>query len=212
MKEKNIKRGNIIMSYEIVKNFRQRLKERATYVMGNKCACCGYDKCIQALEFHHLNPEEKDFNFGTNTNRSWESTRNEIKKCILVCANCHREIHYGLIDSSLLQSSFNEQRAEEIDKLVNDVKVHKIYYCRSCGKEVWRGNEYCPECAAKARRKVERPNREELKMLIRNNSFMSLGRKYGVTDNTIRKWCKAENLPFKSTEIKQYTDNEWELI
>lgn len=200
------------MSYQNVKDFRQRLKDRAAYVMGNECACCGYNKCIQALEFHHLDPEEKDFSFGKNPNRSWKDTRNELQKCILVCANCHREIHYGLIDNSLLESSFDENRAKEIDQLVDDVKAHKIYYCKICGTEVWRGSEYCPECAAKIRRKVERPTREELKQLIRSNSFLALGRQFGVSDNTIRKWCKAESLPSKTTEIKQYTDEEWELI
>ena len=200
------------MSYQNVKDFRQRLKERAIYVMGNKCACCGYNKCIQALEFHHLNPEEKDFSFGSNTNRSWVDTRNELQKCILVCANCHREIHYGLIDNSLLKSSFDDKRAKEIDKLVDDVKTHKIYYCKICGKEVWRGNKYCPDCAAKIRRKVERPTRQQLKELIRTTPFTKIGEFFGVSDNTIRKWCKAENLPSKATEIKQYTNEEWELI
>lgn len=200
------------MSYENVKDFRQRLKERATYVLGNKCACCGYNKCIQALEFHHLNPEEKDFSFGANSNRSWIDTRNEIQKCILVCANCHREIHYGLIDNSLLKSSFNEERAKEIDQLVNNIKTHKIYYCKNCGVEVWRGNEYCPTCAAKMRRKVERPTREELKNLIRTKPFTQIAKQYGVSDNTIRKWCKTENLPNKSTEIKQYTNEDWDKI
>ena len=200
------------MSYQNVKDFRQRLKERATYVLGDKCACCGYDKCIQALEFHHLNPAEKDFSFSGNTNRSWEDTRKEIQKCILVCANCHREIHYGLIDNSLLQSSFNEERAQEIDTIVENIKTHKIFYCKSCGKEVWRGNELCPECAAKARRKVERPSREELKQLIRNTPFTTIGKMYNVVDNTIRKWCIAENLPSKTKDIKSYSDEEWELI
>ena len=200
------------MSYQDVKTFRQRLKKRAVYVLGDKCQVCGYDKCITALEFHHINPEEKDIDFNYNVNRSWATTRAEIAKCILVCANCHREIHYGLIDNSLLQSSFNEERAQEIDKLVNDLKIHKLYYCKCCGKEVTQKDSYCPECAAKARRVAERPNREELKELIRNNSFLSLGRQFGVSDNAIRKWCKAENLPSKVTEIKQYTDEEWELI
>ena len=200
------------MSYQNIKDFRQRLKERATYVLGDKCACCGYNKCIQALEFHHLNPAEKDFSFSDNTNRSWEDTRKEIQKCILVCANCHREIHYGLIDNSLLQSSFNEERAQEIDTIVENIKTHKIFYCKSCGKEVWRGNELCPECAAKARRKVERPSREELKQLIRSTSFVKIGKQFGVSDNTIRKWCKAVTLPYKVTEIKTYNDKEWENI
>lgn len=200
------------MSYKNVKDFRQRLKDRATYVMGDKCACCGYDKCIQALEFHHLNPEEKDFSFGTNANRSWSSTRRELQKCILVCANCHREIHYGIIDASTLKSSFNEERAEEIDKLVDDVKTHKIYYCKDCGVEVSSGNDCCPKCAHKKMRVVERPNREELKKLIRSTPFTQIGKIFNVTDNSIRKWCKAEGLPSKVSEIKLYTDEEWEVI
>ena len=200
------------MSYQYVKDFRQRLKERAVYVLGDKCACCGYNKCIQALEFHHLDPNEKDFSFGSNSNRSWADTRNEIKKCILVCANCHREIHYNLIDNSSLTSSFNEERAKEIDKLVENIKSHKIYYCKNCGKEVYRGNEYCPSCAAKLRRTVERPNREELKCLIRTMPFTQIGKRFGVSDNSIRKWCKAEGLPDKVSVIKQYTDEAWELL
>ena len=58
-------------------------------------------------------------------------------------------------------------------------------------------------------RVVERPNRETLKELIRTTPFTVIGRMYGVTDNAIRKWCKAEKLPFKSTEIKKYTDEQW---
>lgn len=200
------------MSYQNIKNFRTRLKERAVYVMGEKCQCCGYNKCISALEFHHLNPEEKDFAFGTNCNRSWQNTRNEIQKCILVCANCHREIHAGLIDNSKLQSSFSETRAQEIDRLVNDIKVHKIFYCKFCGKEVWQGNDCCPSCAAINRRLVERPTREILKEKIRNQSFLSIGAEYGVADNTIRKWCIGYSLPSKKTEIKNYSDQEWEQI
>lgn len=200
------------MSYKDVKNFRIRLKEQSVYVMGEKCQCCGYDKCITALEFHHLNPEEKDFSFGNNTNRSWQNTKEELKKCILVCANCHREIHSGLIDNNKLQSSFIESRAEEIDKLIQDLKTHKVYYCKTCGKEVWRGNDCCPECAAKKLRVVERPNRELLKEKIRNQTFISIGNEYGVSDNAIRKWCKAYNLPTKKTNIKMYSDTEWEQL
>ena len=61
---------------------------------GGKCEKCGYNKCIAALDFHHLNPLEKDFSIGNKGyTRSWENIKKEIDKCILVCANCHREIH-----------------------------------------------------------------------------------------------------------------------
>lgn len=61
-------------------------------------------------------------------------------------------------------------------------------------------------------RTVERPNRNELKKLIRTKSFLEIGRMYGVSDNSIRKWCDFENLPRKKNEIKSYSDEEWEKI
>lgn len=200
------------MSYQNVKNFRHRLKERAVYVMGGKCQCCGYDRCIKALEFHHLNPKEKDFSFGENSNRNWESTREEIKKCILVCANCHREIHDGIIDNTKLKSSFQESLAKEIDDLVQKAKHGQIYYCKFCGAEVYRGNDTCPKCANERKRVVERPTREEFKQLIRTTSFVAIGKQFGVSDNAIRKWCDSYNLPRKVSEIKKFSDEEWEIV
>lgn len=159
-----------------------------------------------------MNPEEKDFSFGSNTNRSWASTRNELQKCILVCANCHREIHYGLIDNSTLISSFDEEKAKEIDALIEDTKTRKVWYCKECGVEVSSGNDCCPKCAHKKMRVVDRPAREELKKLIRTTPFTQIGKMFNVSDNAIRKWCKAENLPSKASEIKTYTEEEWEVI
>ena len=202
-------------NYTNVKNFRSRLKERATYVLGEKCQICGYNKCIAALEFHHVNPEEKEITFSGNTNRSWEITRKEIQKCTLLCANCHREAHNGFIDMDSLLSSFSEERAKEIDELVRLTKIGKIWYCKECGVEVTRGNTRCASCAAKDRRVTidkERPTREELKQLIRTTSFVELGRRYGVSDNAIRKWCDAYHLPRKSSDIKSYSDEEWNNV
>lgn len=62
---------------------------------GGKCERCGYDKCIDALEFHHINPSTKETkNLGTTA--AIEKQKAEADKCILVCANCHREIHHEL--------------------------------------------------------------------------------------------------------------------
>ena len=193
------------MSYENVKNFRARLKERATYVLGNKCQICGYDKCIQALDFHHVNPEEKEFDFKDNTNRSWQTTRNEIQKCILLCANCHREVHAGLIDLNSLTPSFSEEKALEIDELVDKVKTHQIIYCKDCGCEISKGAERCEKCAHKATRKVkERPTKEELYKLLynMNGNFTKVASQFGITDNALRKWCKAYDIPSHSSDYK----------
>ena len=62
---------------------------------GGKCIHCGYDKYLGALEFHHLNPNEKDFTIG-NRDFKLKECIEESKKCILVCSNCHKELHAGL--------------------------------------------------------------------------------------------------------------------
>jgi|694.fasta_scaffold50822_3 hypothetical protein len=62
--------------------------------LGNCCSNCGYNKNTSALEFHHLEPEHKDFHFGSTKTTNIDKIRKELEKCILVCANCHREIHY----------------------------------------------------------------------------------------------------------------------
>lgn len=69
---------------------RTRIK-RLKAMFGGKCSICGYSKCQQALCFHHTNPDEKEMGFGGS--RSWKSLVKEASKCILVCANCHAEIH-----------------------------------------------------------------------------------------------------------------------
>lgn len=91
----------------------------------------------------------------------------------------------------------------------------KKYYCVDCGCEISKGSTRCSKCDAIHRviplEKME-VTREELKNLIRTMSFTKIGEKFSVSDNAIRKWCDKYQLPRKSTEIKKYTDEEWELI
>lgn len=73
---------------------RLALKERAIAFLGGKCQKCGYDKCPAAFDFHHYDPREKDFVISSRM--AWsEALEAELKKCILLCANCHREAHAG---------------------------------------------------------------------------------------------------------------------
>lgn len=63
---------------------------------GGKCVFCGYCSDITALDFHHLDEKLKVFGLSQRgLTRSWEKIRMELDKCILVCSNCHREIHSG---------------------------------------------------------------------------------------------------------------------
>lgn len=73
---------------------RRKLKKELVEYKGGKCEMCGYNKCIAALEFHHKDPSEKDFSVSHDgCTRGLEKCKKEVDKCILVCANCHREIH-----------------------------------------------------------------------------------------------------------------------
>jgi hypothetical protein len=79
-----------------VRERRRKIKEEAIQFMGGKCKVCGYDKCHASMDFHHINPNEKEFGISGN-NTSKIKLFEELKKCILVCKNCHGEIESGLI-------------------------------------------------------------------------------------------------------------------
>lgn len=78
---------------EAVTEYRRKNKRLLIEHFGGKCVVCGYSKCIWALEFHHTEPEHKDFGLGKHGTRSLKRLIEEAKKCILVCCRCHREIH-----------------------------------------------------------------------------------------------------------------------
>ena len=96
----NIKSSGALTSYCKKcnhKNAYSLLKRRKLEILkkfGNECSICGYDKNIAALEFHHLDPNEKEFQLGSAKTTNLDKLLLEMNKCILVCANCHREIHY----------------------------------------------------------------------------------------------------------------------
>lgn len=72
-------------------------RERAYKEFGDCCVVCGYNKCRNALEWHHLDPASKELNPSKVFSRSWEKIVAEINKCVLLCSNCHREVHCGII-------------------------------------------------------------------------------------------------------------------
>ena len=84
------------------RNRRRSFKKELINFHGGKCQICGYNKSKSALDFHHLDPSKKSFSI---SNKIREGTKKEIfqqcieesKKCILVCSNCHHEIHDGLV-------------------------------------------------------------------------------------------------------------------
>ena len=77
-----------------VKAWRKRTKELLVEYKGGKCEFCGYNKCLEALEFHHIDETTKEFAVSGST-KSLEKQKKEADKCYMLCANCHRELHAG---------------------------------------------------------------------------------------------------------------------
>ena len=86
---------------QTVKRGRQLKLECVAY-KGGKCQSCSYNKCQAALDFHHRNPEQKDFaicrRYGSR--KINDRMRKELDKCDILCANCHREKHWDLNKSN----------------------------------------------------------------------------------------------------------------
>lgn len=70
----------------------QKIKQQAVTYKGGKCQRCGYAGHIAIYDFHHINPQEKSFTIGSFKNWSFWRIKPELDKCVLLCANCHREL------------------------------------------------------------------------------------------------------------------------
>ena len=173
-----------------VVNFRRRIKIALVEAFGARCQKCGETFPYFVYDFHHLDPATKSFGLGNaSTTRARSAYADEAKKCIMVCANCHRVIEYEELDISEISCAFDEEKyymtlenlANENKEKVNDAK----------------------------RNASTKPSREELKMLIRNAPFAQIANKYSVSDASIRRWCKNYNLPSRVADIKEISDDNW---
>ena len=77
---------------------RKAVRIRLIEYKGGQCILCGYSKCIDALDLHHKDASQKDFGISSGgLTRSWERVKAEADKCVLLCANCHREVHANYV-------------------------------------------------------------------------------------------------------------------
>lgn len=126
-----------------------------------------------------------------------DKTDNRLENLRWVCPNC----------DSLLPTYCNHNRVDENGKVIK-----KTSHCIDCGIEITRGALRCAKCDKIRQRRAEHPTRQELKELIRSKSFVKIGEQYGVSDNTIRKWCHSFNLPTNRKLISRMTEEEWEAL
>lgn len=186
------------------------------------------EECEQNLlnekEMYYITLFDSYFNGYNETTGSTLGTDNI---CIKLSKEDVLSIYNLLLNSSISQKDIAKQFdvGQDVISTINHGKSRRLpgynfplrnnrsfNYCCDCGKEISKQAIRCEICEKIKQRKVERPSRDELKNLIRTNSFVSLGKKYGVSDKTISKWCEYYRLPSKKKEIKVYSENEWLLI
>lgn len=172
--------------YEVQQHRAWSRKLELIALLGGKCCRCGYDKNIAALEFHHEDPEKKEFQLDARhlSNTSMTRILEEAKKCILVCSNCHKEIHYPTQTKETLgQLNYTNRSILE--------SKHQMTTCPICGKQFQsvKGKQYCSkECREKAKGYPEKAlveaKYEEL------GSQQAVAEYFGLTRKIIRRLLK----------------------
>lgn len=202
---------------------------------GHQCECCKNTEWLGQpinLEVHHIDGDKKNNtlenlqllcpnchsytdNYGTKGIQKslQEITDNQILEAI---SNSF-SIREALLSLGLSDAGANYNRVKKLLVLNPNIQLKakndkRVNYCKSCKKIISDNSDYCNECYHLITRLVERPDREKLKYLIRTETFVSIGKRFNLSDNAIRKWCKAEGLPSRKKDINNYSDEEWEKL
>ncbi len=162
-------------------------KRKFIEIKGGKCQNCGYNKCIAALEFHHLDPNKKEFSPHRLKGQTLETALVELEKCVLLCANCHREEHYLKEEIKNIQEDLDYRNSQKEKILKSKSPKSK---CPICNKDNYKNTKCCSViCANISRRKVvNRPSKEVLLEELKTNNYTQVAKKYGVRENSIKKW------------------------
>lgn len=167
------------MSYEYVKEWRRRNKERAIEGFGGKCGHCGLVDHPDVYDFHHLDPSSKEFHLSQGI-RSWNVAKEELAKCALLCAVCHRKYHAGVIELSPGITRF-----EEVQHTKPEMR------CQTCTRLMGhrtKANRFCsPECASIDKQRVDWDELDVNGLLRQHGSYSAVSRLLGVSDNTVKK-------------------------
>lgn len=188
---------------------RTAIKKEGVRLLGGCCMKCG-DTRHYVLNFHHLNPEEKEYSLGNLIADSQvETFFQEIDKCILLCSNCHQEFHYLEAHEGLkIEDYVDLSKNYKLDNLINREKTYVKHYCIDCGQEIKFFNpntQKCANCSRLSTRKVAvRPDKISLAKNIAENGFEAVARQYGLTSNSIRKWCDKYGIPRHTQEVRDW--------
>jgi len=192
------KKGNGLWAYckscESIRKKQQLVnfkKQCLGYKQQFSCTKCGYDHNIVALDFHHTDPTQKDFNISKCRNLVLnDRIKAELDKCVVICSNCHREEHS--LECGLFTPKILKPRSPSL--------------CTECGSECSHGVQRCKSCYIKEQKK-NIPSREDLILDIKSLKYAtSIANKYKVTGNAVKKWMKGYKLFdfYKSNKSARY--------
>jgi Zn finger protein HypA/HybF involved in hydrogenase expression len=152
---------------ERVKEWRKTTKDRIINAFDGRCGICGYNKSTFSLHLHHVDPSKKEFSFGAvrASCSSWDKLVVELRKCVLLCANCHGEVHEGVTLLPEKMPTFNEKFAD-YKNLDDEQKVFSkriLDKCPICGKEKSIFTLTCGKgCSARKKGSVDWPKFDSL--------------------------------------------------
>lgn len=151
---------------------------------GGKCSICGYSKCPSALVFHHIDPSKKNFTISSYLTCSIETIYEEINNCILLCANCHAEIHDGMTSLPNVEKKNHIRVPQHTQSII----------CPLCGNKKSKQASNCKKCADKKRintnTKISWPPLNILLDLLQTIPCTTLAKQLGVSDKAITKHIK----------------------
>ena len=171
---------------EKVKAWRKRTKDRIVEAFGNICCVCGKQYPSEVYDLHHLVPSEKEFALGSirANSISWKKIVVELRKCILVCSNCHRLVHCGIRTIPENCNRFDEGFSE-----YRDVWKSNLCICPVCGEEKRKpGNFACSVvCSRKRQYRVDWESIDLIALYNELGSYVKTGEFLNVSDNSVRK-------------------------
>lgn len=222
---------------EHVSEKRRQIKLELIKYKGGKCEICGYDKCIAALEFHHIDPKTKKFGIGNGNIKSLNILKQEVDKCLLLCNRCHTELHYQQFlekhkqeqkeieeniskykenrekYNSNINTSFNKIKnlnKEEIQKDLDEgLKYNDIINKYDISLATLKRFIYGNDLTRKVCRKMQNLTVDDfIKSAINNDCVKTkIALDFGVNVKSLEEWCVRNNLPRNKKEIKQYIEN-----
>lgn len=175
---------------ERVKRWRVRTKQRLVEAFEGKCGICGYDRCEDVFEFHHVDSSTKDFGLGAVRGNiiSWDRIVAEVRKCVMLCSNCHKELHSSRSNTTLPENitRFNEEYAfykTEKEELLNP--------CPICNKLKPVAHKTCSsKCAGRMNRKVDWDAVDVVELVNQYQNYEAIGDLLGVTGAAVSRRYK----------------------